>query len=466
MTNLTRKLFFKHRFVISAALILLFWYSALFPGVTGADGAGLLRLIKNGGSTDWFTSAYFWFLKITSFNGRTIIVTSIFSLLILAFSFYWLVKQLPAPKVLLNRCFLLFLVVPILPVFGLTIGHDNLQVSGIFVLLGIEIRNYYKIGLSRFQFWVSYLSSGLLLITTHTGPIIFIAGLILMFLRAQYLKALILFLIIFGIYFASSIGIEKSVFNGVGTIKTNQAKYYSFIADMKCVAQHEEADISEKDWKFLESLSPKKSWELKMSCRDISPVLNSLNLKNSSFAFDSKEFIKAYLELTLKNPAVVAMAHIQRARGILPPPFFQSPDNQVILDTTVPIGEGTNTALQTGPEVLHPSNDEPSVAVHIKFLKIFNYIAQAGIFLINQASWFWGWAGLWFWVILIYWLWKLKIRKLITLFTSLYPIIVLHIVLFVAIPFSQPRYYMGSIIIGVYLAILMAAELLSKKPTK
>ena len=148
-------------------------------------------------------------------------------------------------------------------------------------------------------------------------------------------------------------------------------------------------------------------------------------------------------------------AHLQRSLGALPPPFFQGPENQVDRNIQNPVGLGTNTALQLGPEILHPSIDEPSVAHKISILKPLEVIAQALTFLINQASWFWGWGGLWFYPILIYYLYFLKIRRVRVLLLTLFPTILLHGSYVVVGPGPLGRYYLSTIIAGLGLLITM-----------
>ena len=46
--------------------------------------------------------------------------------------------------------------------------------------------------------------------------------------------------------------------------------------------------------------------------------------------------------------------------------------------------------LQQGPEVVHPSLDEPSANVTIKPFVVFEIPAQLLGFLVNQALWSWG----------------------------------------------------------------------------
>ena len=146
---------------------------------------------------------------------------------------------------------------------------------------------------------------------------------------------------------------------------------------------------------------------------------------------------------------------MQRSRGAFPPPFFQGPQNQIDSNLSHPVGFGTNTALQAGPEVIHPSIDEESVRLSINLLKPFERFAQIGIFLVNQASWFWGWGGLWLWGVLALSRLMFKgrwFRKMISVF---YPIFFLNFMLFFVSPGGYPRYVMSSVIAGFICTIIV-----------
>ena len=154
------------------------------------------------------------------------------------------------------------------------------------------------------------------------------------------------------------------------------------------------------------------------------------------------------------------MAHLQRSRGALPPPFFQGPENQVDLDISKPLGQGTNIALQSGPELLHPSIDEPSVDVSIGMFKPFEILAQIPTLIINQASWFWGWGGFWLLPIIYFWLKNFTNSRILPRILSLYPIFLLHTSLIILTPGSLGRYYMSTILIGIVVCIVMFLEFL------
>jgi hypothetical protein len=228
------------------------------------------------------------------------------------------------------------------------------------------------------------------------------------------------------------------------------------IFDLKCVAQHPEADINRSEWEELEKHAPIEEWKIQTSCTLGDTQIHAM----PSFKLQpNMGLLKTYIGVTAKNPAIVIMAHIQRSRGALPPPFFQGPDNQVLLDASIPIGLGTNTALQSGTELLHPSIDEPSVNKRIKYLRFLEPFAQIPIFLVNQASWFWGWGGLWLYPLFFVMFKKFGNRS----FQILYPLIVLHLSLVAIGPGPFGRYVMTSILLGQIAMIIIILRVLSSQ---
>ena len=154
-------------------------------------------------------------------------------------------------------------------------------------------------------------------------------------------------------------------------------------------------------------------------------------------------------------------AHLQRSLGALPPPFFQGPENQVDRNIQNPVGLSTNTALQLGPELLHPSIDEPSVSQNVSIFAPLEVVAQGLTFFVNQASWFWGWGGLWLYPIFIYYLYFLKIRRARVFLITLLPTLLLHSSYVLIGPGPLGRYYLSTIIAGLSLLIVMITDSLT-----
>jgi hypothetical protein len=248
---------------------------------------------------------------------------------------------------------------------------------------------------------------------------------------------------------------------GIGDSIIKHPAMNILLSDLRCVAQHPEAEISESDWAVLSSIAAKSLWQTPLTCSNPDAQIASIQASEKELELN-QEFIKVYARIATGNPAIVLQAHLQRSLGALPPPFFQGPENQVDRNINNPVGLGTNTALQLGPELLHPSIDEPSVANKIRLLKPLEAIAQIPTFLINQASWFWGWGGLWLYPILFYYIYRLKVRKVKHLVVLLFPTIMLHLSHVAIGPGPLGRYYFSTILAGFSLSIAIALEFLAK----
>lgn len=448
----THSYFLSNKFKVLEATIFGFWYFALFPGRLGFDNSEAIRMIQRGESTDWWSATFFWYLKIVTFWGESIILASFISYLLLSFSLKYFILGLPGDIRILRKSYLLVLATPIVSVFGLTVSHDAFQVSGILLLVGYHLRQQAGFAQSEKKSLLLLFLAYASLMTTHFGLIIILLDLIFKVFQ-KFKIAVVLAVLVSLLFTLSSFGITKH---------DPSAKTNWLVADLKCVAQHSQARLSDSDWNFLQTIAPKQEWMTPLSCTTVDEPVGSLKNRNKETMHLSIDFAEDYLKIALKNPAIVGMAHIQRSRGALPPPFFQGPDNQVELDPRVPIGEGTNIALQNSFEMLHPSVDEPSVDLDLTILKPLQLVAQALTFTVNQASWFWGWGGLWLWPLIYFFLSRIKVQSVIARLKALSPLFLLHFLLVAVGPAPLPRYVMAAVIMGLSATTCLFIEWLEK----
>jgi hypothetical protein len=225
--------------------------------------------------------------------------------------------------------------------------------------------------------------------------------------------------------------------------------------DVKCVVQDPDSAVGEDNWEVLTKILAREIWEQPYRCDEIdaNDWLDFVDYSKINF----EELAKSYLQIARDNGEIIFMAHVARSNYVLPPPFFHTPPNQVNLDFSRPIGEGTNAALQSRSPVLHPSIDDPYVNLKPKLLKPIEYLAQIPILMINQASWFWGWGGLWIWPILLYSLMMFKSKVWKTSATIFTPFLLLHLSLFTIGISASPRHVTSSVSIGIicFFAILI-----------
>ena len=425
----------------------------MFPGRLGYDYALAIRMIQDGDSTNWWTGIYFWFLRFSTFYGKSIFLASFIGLLSIVYAFWYFLSSVVTDRRILEKSFLITLCFPVVGVFGVTVTHDVFQSSGILILLGLTWRFYQKLE-SRSHYVVHYLLASIFLITTQTG--IYTLGVAAFLSLFTYMRwaAVVSFMFVLSLSLLGNIGISGSIIK--------HPAMNIFLADIKCVAQHPQADITLLDWIEFEKIAPKDKWLEPLTCSNPDAQIATLGVAEKELSL-TRNFLKSYLSTARRNPAIVMQAHLQRSLGALPPPFFQGPQNQVDRNIQNPVGLGTNTALQLGPELLHPSIDEPSVADKISLLKPLEVIAQGAVFIVNQASWFWAWGGLWIYPLVIYFLYFLKIRRIRILLLALFPTLLLHGSYVVAGPGPLGRYYLSTIIAGLGLSITMIVNSLTGK---
>jgi hypothetical protein len=289
---------------------------------------------------------------------------------------------------------------------------------------------------------------------TKIGLLVFLFYCLLLALRKNFFKSVSMTTAGIVFYLVSSVGI------------TPQASgYYLWpaFADLKCVAQHSGAEITTSQWNWLDDYASLELWKTPISCSSMDQAVESLGFQSDVIIPVNSEFFRNYLAILKQNPAIVVMAHINRSRVALPPPFFPVPNNQVNLNSEVPIGQGTNTALQSGPEVLHPSIDEPSMKVNKGPLILVEQVVQIPTFLINQASWFWGWGGMWLWIIGFYFLKKGRPVRIRQILMANWPTFLLHATLVFVAPTSLPRYVMSTIYCGLVASVVLSLEYIDNR---
>jgi hypothetical protein len=442
----------KRIFFLQTFGICLFWYLAMFPGRLGYDYALAIRMIQNGESTNWWTGIYFWFLRLTTFYGQSIYITSLIGLVSITYALWYFLSSVVENRKILERSFLITLCFPIVGVFGVTVSHDIFQSAGILILLGL-IWRFFQNPVNSRQMISHYLLASLFLITTQTG-IYTVAVTALLSLFTVYRKqAVASFILILLLSLVGNFGISGSIIK--------HPIMSLFLVDLRCVTQHPEAEISDSAWFEFEKISPRVDWLTPLSCSNADAQIAALGVADKDLSI-TRNFLSAYVSTARQNPAIIMQAHLQRSLGALPPPFFQGPENQVDRNIQNPVGLGTNTALQLGPELLHPSIDEPSVSQKVSLFAPLEVVAQGLTFLVNQASWFWGWGGLWLYPIVIYYLYFLKIRRTMVLLATLLPTLLLHGSYVLIGPGPLGRYYLSTIIAGLSLLIVMITNSLTR----
>lgn len=428
------------RLYIISRVLLVFWFLALFPGRVGFDTALALEMMKKGVGTDWWTGFYWRILQILTFGGSQVFLFSLLSYTLFWWSAFRLIKALTSTSNLVIRIQVTLTAIPVLPTFAMTVQHDVLFCSGVFLLVASELE-LAKGKISANQFVKSFLFFVIpLTLTTKQGTIL----LVLLIIRI---------VLVVGLRRGLSVGLISMILfvflpsRNLDSTWTRQATPIPLLMDIKCAVQHPQAKVDARTWIELRKLMPESRWLEPQSCKEID---NNDWTKDVDYARLSwKNLLKVYFTLLPDHAEIFLMAHIQRSSTVLPPPFFRGPDNQVNLDYSEPIGSGTNLALQSNPPLLHPSIDLKRVDIFIAPLQPLEYIAQVGIFFVNQGSRYWAWGGLWFWAIIFHYLLNVRWQVKLNFFGIYWYLLGLHLALFAIGISATGRHVMPTIAIGL-----------------
>lgn len=428
-----------------------FWYLALFPGRLGFDYSEAIRMMQRDESTDWWTAEFWWYLKLTTLNGRFIFISSLISIAIFGSAVYYFVQSLPLSEKIRSRTLIIYFCTPLFGGFALNISHDVFQAAGIILLVGIQMRK--RAGSEVKNVQILQITSAILVLTTAIGPLL-IGTYLIVLLVEKNLKHAVAMLIV------------SVAFAGISNFGVTKVPRIGFVlpilGDIKCIVQHPDVSLPSDDWQVLEKIASKDTWLEKKTCSFVDEQIEDFKVEIVEKTQLSPELVKLYFRLVAEYPAITAVAHFQRASQALPPPFFQGPSNQIDLDPSEPLGIKTNTALQDGPELLHPSIDEPTVDSNVPILKPLEIVAQGAILIVNQASWFWGWGGFWLWPILIFGLLIQKMNRTQDWLKIYTPVITLHAFLVIVLSAPQGRYVMSTITIGFVMTIAFFSHYLTK----
>lgn len=352
---------------------------------------------------------------------------------------------------------------PLFGVFGATVSHDVFQTSGLLLLTAVITRSALNDEL-KISYWKFLFITGIYLTTTQLGLLLFLLGILSLFIiRRGEGKYFVVAISTVVLAFAPNLPISRE--SDLAPKSANLLRNLILI-DIKCIAQHPEAEITPSEWSYLETFSSRENWIKPTTCSNPDALAEPLKLDAAQGEFDTK-LLKTALSIFARQPAIPVMSHIQRSRVALPPPFFQPPSNQISWDVNKPLGFGTNVALQEGPELLHPSIDDARFNKKLMILRPLEALAQLPTLLINQASWFWSWGGLWLYP-LVFSLFGLR-RNQVSRIRSLVPLVptfALHFLLVVIGPSSLGRYVMSTILMGLICTFVQIFKYLEKKDVR
>jgi len=415
----------------------------LFPGRIYKDSATMFELMSKGKSTDQWNALYFWFLSLTSNRGQFPFVPALICAALLYFSVFLFIESLPIIEQNKRKIFLFIIITPFVGVFGFTIGHDVTATSGILLLVRILfVMNNSKLPKQEIPLTVLgvVLSS-----TSFLGCAAVFGFSLVIFYRNKKLISIcsILASVAITLVGPSLLSIERTKID---------LSLATLVGDMKCIAQHPGAEISQNDWEVLTALGPKARWLEPKSCAIADNAFFALESASNS----KPEVLRTWLSLIGNNPQIMLQARIQRASNALPPIFFRSPPNMFDTSYANPVGALAANDLQIAPDLFKTSVDLPTnQAGRLPLQKIVESIVLVPAFFFNQRSDLWGWGG--FWLTFAIFLVLIRFRKASSLYlVNLIPLIFVHLALILFSPSPSPRYVFASILVGIIFGLNLA----------
>jgi hypothetical protein len=373
-------------------------------------------------------------MKVTTFNGTTILLSSLLNVIILQYAVSVLFREIFNDQVWAKRAWIVNST-PFVSLFAITNTHDVLFSAGLLLLCGQLARESKRKHESTSK--TKYMFIGLLISFSNIG--IFIALITLYFLyRIRKSYRLILITIPAVVLLVISLlvpSLAAPTWLGMS----------SLLGDVKCAVQNPKNNLDEVTLTRIEQFGSLEEWKKPYTCR------------SADFAFFSgkeveknpKEFVKIWIKVFEEAPYTVMMARIQRASNFLPPLIFRAPSNSFDTNYSNPVGKyAADKSLLISPQIFYPGQPEDND----KLYKMWRNMGMANLievpaiviaFLFNQNSSLLGWTGLWLTAGLII----IRIaRKRIGPAIIAAPLICNHLILILVTPAPEPRYAMSSII--------------------
>ena len=432
----------KKNYWFLASLPGLVYFYGLFPGRIYRDSASLIELMKEGQSSDQWSALYFRYLQLLTINGRFLFTVSALNLAILIYGIYRLIQSLNIEEKIKRRTFVILVWSPFVGVFGMTVGRDTVATAGILILTSQIIQLSEGRLLSDWKQRIVLSFSIILTCMSILGCAFLLALSLFFFLRSHKFLSLAIFILV---------AFNLTLMSSVLQVSHHSEKLYlaNVLGDMKCIAQHPDAVISENQWNKLTKLGSIELWKEPKSCW----LADYSYFALESASVNSGKTLSLWKELFIQNPQISIVSRIQRASVALPPIFFSPPPNMIEMNYSLPVGLGTQDDLQKFSELFKTSVD--SKYFQNKELPVQSALESLILFvalIFNQNSQIWGWAGLWISIALIFGRRLTKLSRTQFLL-ALLPLIFTHVVIVLASPAPNPRYLMSSTLLGITLLI-------------
>ncbi len=430
--------------VVGVLSFMVYGYG-LFPGRIYKDSATMFQLMSEGRSTDQWNALYFWFISVTSNKGQFPFLSALICAALFYISLFLFVDALPTQEENKRKTLLVIVVTPFVGVFGFTIGHDVTATSGILLLL----RALFVMKKSKLQKNELFIVAlGVVLSSTSILGCAAVFGFsVVLFFRNRKLISILSLSICAALTLgsASLFSIERS---------ESDLSIAAVLGDLKCIAQHPDSKIEEKDWESLIELAPKDLWLEPMSCTVADNAFFALENASRS----KSKVLETWISLARNNPQIMLQARIHRASNALPPIFFRSPPNMFDTSYSNPVGAVAASDLQIAPDLFKTSVDLPINELNeLPNQRILETTVLLPTFFLNQRSDLWGWGG--FWLTLTFLLIIVRFRNAARpQLVNLIPLVCVHLTLILFSPSPSPRYVFASILVGIVFSLNFAVD--------
>jgi hypothetical protein len=179
------------------------------------------------------------------------------------------------------------------------------------------------------------------------------------------------------------------------------------------------------------------------------------------------ETVKTWMSPVTRNPQLNLVAHLQRSSMALLPLFFRGQPNMIPTNDLEPARPELSVELHQWSEVFKTSLDNENLkADRPRLVQLLEPLPLLVAFVFNQNSQFWGWGGLWLLLPAICLVLRRREGSSAAELSTLIPLFVLSLFLFVMSPASASRYVMPQILFGIVLTtkyLLRTPELLVHK---
>ncbi len=316
-------------FVTSFVLIFLGWLPYLlnyFPGTLSPDSFSELNIIINNFASlsDHHTVAHILFIALPFKCGMylfdniilAISLVTITQMIIMDLIISYFLKFLYDHKVkiwILVITLLYFMLLPMHGFYSIVMWKDVIF-AGCVLLLTIESVKMLEKKQITIKNSISFIIISIFTIFFRNNAIYmyFIFAIVSLIFFRKYIKTfIIMFLIIFGVYF----GIKGPVFDYFGITKSSSSEYIGMPMQQIGRMAFKDVQFTEEEKKLIDELIPLDEMKKSYNPRVSDGIKFNKNYKVEVFDNNKFKYLKLWLQLVIKHPAIASEAYLTSTLG-------------------------------------------------------------------------------------------------------------------------------------------------------